>query len=541
VTASRAKALLLETVPLLLLLLALSARSLLLSQRHPVAIYDEVGYLADAHQFAAKGTLGTAACYLRGECRGDNRNPLYEMGLARAMSGGPGDLAAGKLVTLATALLLVLVVFGFSRAIWGRDVALAAACVPALSWAAASLSQTILADVLYSALFFAALAVLIKWESRREGWLAFGLLAGLAYLAKASGHFLLLSAVALAAWRFRRGASALPEHLCALGGFLLGAGLVIVRNLRVWGRPFYNINAKVIWLDDWSTTWTFAAKPELWQKVGLLPYLRHHNLADMAGRLADGAAKITQMLFTVAGPEPMAFLGGVAGPIICGAAAWGLWLAWKEGRRAEPVVALAAVGPLMLAHFWASAVGVNGPRFMLPVAAVLSPFAALGLRDAWRRGLAQVSVPADTRAVAVPALVGLMAAIALGGPWSGFDYDPRMLWRVPPNWQETTDWVKAHVGETGFLISEKSYYSAWDWDRDPRHLATFEVFDDALRAQADALKVGYLLLDASDPSYRQWPERLGRADAYGSLTYLGWKRVYHDSLRPSQLLIYQRP
>ena len=540
-TGARAKALLLGAGPLLLLLLALSARALTLSQRHLVPVYDEVGYLAESRDFARRGTAGVVSCYLRGECRGDNRNPLYELLLAPLMNGGAGDFAVGKTLTLATGLLLVLCVFGFSRALWGRDAGLAAACVPALSWATANLAQTVLADVLYAALFFCALGALMLWEDRREGWLAFGLLAGLAFLAKGSGHFLLLPAAAVAGYRARRGKTWLAPFGAALGGFILGAGLVLWRNLRVWGSPFYNINAKVVWLDDWSTTWTFAARPELWKKVGLLPYLRHHNLADIVTRLADGGVKMTQMLLSVAGPEPAAWTAGAAGPAAVAAAAWGLRLTWKDGRRSRAVAALAATLPLLLAHAWGSAVGINGPRFMLPLAAVLSPFAALGARDGLRRLWAASPPPAAARAVAAPALVGLAAAVALAGSAAGFDYDPRRLWTVPPNWQETTDWVKAHVDDKGFLVSENSFYAAWDSDRDPRKLATYEVFDDALRAQADALGVRFMLLDARDPSTRQWPERLGPSDAYGPKSFMGWPRAFHDSLRPSQLLLYERP
>src|SRR5579859_3495699 len=81
----------LDLVALLLLLLAAAAGSLRLSRTHGVPVYDEVSYLDQARDFRARGSLGTAACYLAGECRDDNRHPLYALLASSSTDGGPED------------------------------------------------------------------------------------------------------------------------------------------------------------------------------------------------------------------------------------------------------------------------------------------------------------------------------------------------------------------------------------------------------------------------------------------------------------------
>jgi len=156
-----------EAVALVLLLLTLTARSLTLSRAHPFPVFDEVAYLDLARGFAARGgALATAACYASGRCLEDNRHPLYALALAPFVDGGPGDFARAKLLTLACALALVLVVYGAGRRLWGPGAALAAAALVALSWATALLSQQVLADVLFAALISRAWR---RWSAARRG------------------------------------------------------------------------------------------------------------------------------------------------------------------------------------------------------------------------------------------------------------------------------------------------------------------------------------------------------------------------------------
>ena len=235
----------------LLLGLALSARALALSRRHLVPIFDEVAYLDQARGFARLG--GAAAvvqCYWQGRCREDNRHPLYGLLISPAIRVRAGDFAKAKLATLACAWVLIGAAFwaGWRRA--GPGAALLAAALAALSPTLAYLSSRVLADVLFAALYVTALEILIAFEGSRWGWLGFGMLSGLAYLSKGTGHLLLLAGAALA-WR-RRGARAVvsAEAWLAAAGFMFVAGFLLRRNSLLWGEPFHNFNAKVFWLDD---------------------------------------------------------------------------------------------------------------------------------------------------------------------------------------------------------------------------------------------------------------------------------------------------
>jgi hypothetical protein len=88
---------------------------------------------------------------------------------------------------------------------------------------------------------------------------------------------------------------------------------------------------------------------------------------------------------------------------VLAAAAYGLWLAGRRGRRDEALTA-AAVGLVYLlwnSGYWTPFGGGSpGPRFLVPVL----PFLALGLASAWR------ARPALTAALTVPSVVMMLAA-----------------------------------------------------------------------------------------------------------------------------------
>jgi 4-amino-4-deoxy-L-arabinose transferase-like glycosyltransferase len=541
VRRARLAAVLREGLPLILLLSALSARALLLSTRHLFPVYDEIGYMADAREIAARGEWGTAACYLRGECRKDNRHPLYQMLAAPFIAGGPADYARVKLVTLATALLLVVCVYGLSRPLWGPGAALFAAGVVALSWRGADLASGVLADVLFSALFFAALAALAAGRNRRAGWLAFGVLAGLAYLAKGSAHLLLLAPLALAVVRARRGEAWRVELACAAGGFIAGGFLVLWRNTLVWHWPLHNFNDKVVWLDSWNQQWLLEARPERWARVGPLQYLRHHSLSEIAQRFGEGLVRTTALLFDTLNSQPFGAGTGFAGPVLLAASFAGLRLRWREGEREEVLVFGAVLAPLFLAHAWAYPAGVRGVRFMLPLVAGLAPFAALAARAAWRAAWAEAPFAARWRPAALTACACLAGLAATAGAAESFSLDPLALWAEPASWRDAGDWIKAHVPPGRIVTSSQSLFSVWDMPGGTSFACPLDLFDDDVRACVDGHKADFLMLDRDDFTFEQWPARFGPFDAYGPTSYLGWPRVYHDPGRPSRLLIFRRP
>lgn len=535
----RARRWALEGAALVLLLAALAGRSLQRSQDHYVPVFDEVAYLEQARDFGRWGELGTIACYVRARCRDDNRHPLYSMIAAPWMRGDEADFPREKLLTLGCALALVLVVYGFAASSFAGEAALTAAAFAALSFTLAFLGQQVLSDVLFAVLYVGALAVLLRWRDRLFGWAAFGALAGLAYLDKGSGHFILLSAVALAAleegpraWRYRR-------LWTALAAFAAVAGWLLWRNLSVWGTPFHSAGGAVMWLDDWDSMWRLNAAGQL-RQAGPLAYWRAHTLAQMAARLWRGAGLIAVDMIETAGPGPT-LSARPAGLLVMLLAALGLRDRWRRGGRAEAIVILAPAAALLAALAWAAVAGVRGTRFMLPIVATLWPAAAFGVAELAR--LAGEDAAAEGFKTAAKGIVVASAALGLLFWRDGFSRAPLSLWAQPPHWEVTARWLKEHAGDRRFLIAEDSRFSLWNEGADRRYTYPFGSSDEELERYRDSAGLDFVLLDSRAESYAQHPLRYESAgvDAYGPVSFLGWPRCFHDPLQPSQFEVFCRP
>lgn len=515
-----------------LLALALASRTLSLSRSHLFPVYDEVAYLDQARDMAQRGVTGTIACHLRGECREDNRHPLYAAMLAPLMGAGPKDFARGKLLTLACSIGLIALVYFSCRRRWGEETGLACAALLALSWMTAHTSHQILADVLFTGIYFAALMSLVLGRS----WAVFGLLAGLAYLAKGSGHLLLLAPLALAARRLRRRQPTLGALAQAVGGFTATASLLLWRNGIVWGDVFHNFNAKVIFLDRWGDMWRLVGTPQ-WEEIGPAWYWRRHGTVEVLQRLLNGSKAVFINLVQCLGSGPMWPPSHLAvGAALLILAAYGVARRWREGQREEILILLSPTILYLPALAWSQQAGISGFRFLLPVAVTLLPMAVLGAGDALRRWASPAFV--EKGPGALRAAVFLASTSVLIGSFKGLTLDPRRLWALPAPWAETSAWIGQHVGEEGFLISPDSLFSTWDCCRDRRRPYPFDVAEAELKAFIQRRHIRHALADkaiiAADPQTGKY----GPADASGPTSFLGWPRCFHDSLQPSQSLIY---
>jgi hypothetical protein len=519
---------------LALLALALAARSLSLSRQHESPLYDEVAYLEMARDFSERGgVIQVIRCHLSGDCREDNRHPLYPLLTAPFMRGGSEDFARAKLLTLSCALVLLLVVFAMSRAMWGQNIALAAVALVALSPAASYLSSRVLADVLLAVLYFAGVWLATRCDERPGPWIGLGILAGLAYLTKGNGHVLIVAGLAGGLINRRRRLWTTPGFYYGLLAFLVVSSWLLCRNALVWGNPLHNVNGRIIWLDGWPQMWRISATPE-WESVGPLWYWHHHSLAQALARFGYGTMRVMLSLLRVMSIGPMGG-GVVSGIVLLGLALAALRERWRSGPRAE-VLAPASAGLVLLgALAWSvQALGL-GDRFLFPIAISLAPLAALGGHLAWRRWAPREAVrtgPALLRAAIV------ISALAVLMPHRGvFGEDPRLYWRVAQNEAETCVWIRKHVGNGGVLTHFMSRFSCWGGGREVRHPYPFEVPDHELRGFLDRTGCRHVLIDQAVPPV-SYLEKYGASDGHGPSSFLGWSRCFHDSSAPSQLLLY---
>jgi len=504
---------------------------------HPFPTYDEIAYLDVARDFSRHGIGGTVLSYFQGRCLEDNRRPLYMLLLAPLMRMEPQDFTRAKAASLLLGLGLCGAVFWLCRRRWGPRIALAASIAVALSPATSYFSQCLMNDVLLAVLYFSAIMTLLLGKGRRGGWLAFGLIAGLAYAAKQTGLVLLLSAAVFGLAQEGRAFLKKPGIYLCLLGFVITAGFILCRNTRVWHNPFHDSVSGQAWIDSDQERFPLIETGE-WKEVGPRWYLRRHGFLRGIGRLAAGMSKTAPRLaFTMAVGPSSGALRAASGICLLLLALLGLARRHLGGHRDEAVAFLAPNVIQFVAFSWAQP-GIGTPmRYFYPMAVSLFPMAALG--GEW---LCSRSFPPLARRLvkcALPALVLLSCLTSLRESWAGLTVNPLKQWYVSDHWRETTGWMRQHgVDREGFLTDSNSLFSLWDCGQDTRMSYPFDIPDQKLSDFVAHRRVRYALVDRNVSPLDSHRQKYGTEDAYGPATFMGWPRCFHDSLKPSTFSIY---
>jgi 4-amino-4-deoxy-L-arabinose transferase-like glycosyltransferase len=542
--------------PLILIVLAvlgLCAAAVRLSATRLYPRYDEVAYLALARDFArAGGVTGTVRCYLEARCHEDNRPPLYQFLLQPAADDAPRFFADAKLISLATVLLLLGIVFVTLRRSFSPAVATGTVIALALMPILSDLGARVLHDPLYVLVTFAAVQAIAGWQERGfVAWLVAGALVGLAFLTKGSGHFLWVPLLAVSFYRHRAALWRRPIVYAAVCGFVAVAFFLLWRNYALWGSPFYNTNGRQVWVDQWRDVWALQLSPE-WSKVGFGWYLSRHSIWRLMYELAREAAILVGYFTYTAGIGPdLPVARGVTGAAVMILAALGLRRRWRAGNRVEVAAVLITVGFFFVGLALAARGGPGAQlRYVLPYVVLLVPYAVYeALERLWpplRARLAAArwarSGPAAT-ALAVLAFV-LLARFALAAPAALVN--PRASYRVEPRWHETSEWLsRALVPGERFAIDYRSYYSTWDLprpDTDPRWNFWLGMPTGELTPFLDGSHIRKALIDTASAGQAELADKLSPArDDHGPLAFLGWPRCFADSDTPSRFLIYCRP
>ncbi len=513
------------------LLLTLAARSLDISRQHHFPVYDEVDYLDLARDFADQGMGPIVRDHFRGRHLEDSRHPLYLMLLSFVMDHTPRDFTRAKLLSLVQAGLFLFVIFFFAGRQFGHPVGLGTLIALGLSPTLAHLSQEILADVLFGMLYFAGLYVVLYPRKSWRSWAAAGSLMALSYLAKGNGYFLLIALLAVgvseSGLRFFKSAA----FYVSLGFFCLIASPLLIRNLRVWGNPFYNMSGKVIWLDGWADHFILISKP-IWGQIGLEWYLQHHTWADMLFRLLHGMKETLSMLIICMSVGPRS-IGRLTGSVCAGFAVFGFYRRWREGRRTEVWGVLSVSVVLLLAFSWGVPALSSNYRYVFPIAVSWTPFAIVGLLHFARPMLASARTTFLLNCLLFCACAGFVFTSR-----RGFLANPLSLWTVPPVWAETTSWIKRNLREQRFLVSNRTYYSPWECCRNTRDSFPLDFNSQLLREHIRIKDLHAALLDQSLPVDDPLQDKFSPRDRFGPVSFLGWKRCFHDSLSPSVFLIY---
>ena len=203
-----------------------------------------------------------------------------------------------------------------------------------------------------------------------------GALLAVLWLTKATGLLLTAIAIAWLAWRIVRERFSrrwLLAGACFGLAWCVVASPLLVRNVRRFGSPFYNVNSKLLFADEYSDAVLESPLPT---SVLAAEYWRTHSIADMILREVRGLVWESYILLRSLGPPPLddgrVLIGlGLGLMIVVGVASG--WTASRGGR-----LALAWTAVFVPVFAWYVPVAA-GERFLMPLLVPLLVLAARGI------------------------------------------------------------------------------------------------------------------------------------------------------------------
>ena len=401
ITAPRARALLFAAA----LSAAFWAMGLLLIQAaDDPSIMDTGVYLSCALGISESGGIGSFLWQsYTGQWPDAEQNPLYHLILSLFARRDIQYFPEAKLATLASGWLTLLTLFFLVRKRAGETVAVVATLLLLFNANFLRLSTVVTVEP------FLLLWILLTWYCVVEGferprlWGLAGIFAGLAFLSKGPGLFLIPSsagAICLGT-RFRALRS---KHfwLFFLCLFLAGSPL-FVRNLIVYGSPTYNFNNNSLWADEWDPD-AIRESP-----VSFSQYIDTHSWADVAARIELGtyeqAVNLHRMLnYNILPFDPSAVLNDMQprtalSLLLALLALTGAILHWRD-HKSLLWVAL-HMGIFYSLFSWTHQI-LGDPRFLLPIVPFVYLYAAVPL--------AGMTQPVEQR---LPGTTTLLLATAL--------------------------------------------------------------------------------------------------------------------------------
>ncbi len=527
--------------------------------RQTYPFFDDVAYLVLGHEVhALGGPLGLLRALLAGTFSEANRHPLYLALLGLVARPGPGYHRAAQALNLGLGVLAMLACWWTARRHLGRSAALALAFLLAASRTFVSCAAHEGCEPLLVAVWALAIGAVLDGldesrSSRLWPWIRAGLWSGLAYLTKGTGMFLPVS-LALAFVLQERLRALLDRRAWVYGAaFLAAASPLLIRNLRLFGTPFYNFNLHTLWQDrlpDFAEIYAPQAPAEL--PHGFLDYLHHLTPGALAWRIAVGIGETT-FLFA----ESMAPVGGApARPlhiaaVIAGAvaAAVALRLIWRNAGGFVRTFLVIHAGWTWFFIFIFSVNGGN-TRYFLPLAAtvLLPALSARVCTDIAQAGSVRLSRWARwTFGIAAGAAT---ASLVFHGP----------VMRKP-GMNEVRDWLASHLqpGDTYAVDARSHLQPQWIAPGSQQLLVSASwrerpVPTDVMLAYLQAQHVRYVLLDASSEATVASLDAAGRRYLFydrmplepdGSLPLrgipAGFTAVYVDPETPRRWMVLETP
>jgi hypothetical protein len=517
---------------------------------HPYPFYDDVGYLRLGQEVRALGgPWRLLRALFDGSWREANRHPLYLAVLALLADTDPGYHRRAQLLGVLLGLAALLTLWWSIRRFLGPSVAVVSLGYLACNGALLEHSAREACEGLLLIFWTLSLGDLLRAEQQRWRLATGGAWAGLAFLTKGTGFLLPLSAgLALAVHRGLRGK--LRAAATVAVAFAAIASPLLVRNLRLFGAPFYNSNNRLMWntgLPDFAES--FAPDAERVLPHSLTEYLARSSLPDVLHRFAAGAAETAFHLLdavALASPRPggawhVAWLG--LGLVV---AAAGVRVLWRLRRTWCGTFALCHL--LTVTGFLVVYNAVAGSsRYFLPVAPLVVAPAAQAWLGWVERGGRRWFRRSTAAVVPLAALTTVL-------------FDPTPI-ASPPGFVAAQSWLAAQVrpGETYAIDSRTQLQPEWlmpgrrqlvtsaSWQLRPvdsaRLLSFFRESGARYLLIDGGSRSGFLPGRAPEPRYFFYDRVRVLAD--GSLPLTGWPEplrvVYAGAEQPRRWLVLELP
>ncbi|MBK7947772.1 MAG: glycosyltransferase family 39 protein [Deltaproteobacteria bacterium] len=469
------------------------------------------------------------------------QHPLYPALVAVLEELALAPEAAAVAVSIAGGLLAVVAVFRMAHRRFGSAIAWSSGALVALHPWAVDFSADVMSDGLYAGLFLAALALLVELLEGPSALRAagFGLVAGLAYLARPEGLVLAVLAGLLFAWRIvkrpgeRRGA--LPIALAAFGIMLLFVGGL--RWAEVPGAGAFALSQKksvAVLLEggpgEAAIARDRADRREARRDADALPLPEGSIRADGRGEarparsvagLAGAAARVVATSLSTVRHEVALFaLLGLAGSLAPRR---------REGRAYERVVLLLAglQGTILLLLVWGA--GYVSRRHALAPGLALLPLAALG----WQATIQAIDARLgfrlarlvcrgrDKRAFGAHACAALLVCV-LVVCWGPRDLRARRTDRAAE--RRAAEWLASQSASVAPVAAQKgrtAYYAGAVFVPIP------DGRDGTLERQLRGRGAGYLIIDQA-----KLGDHLGLAEGIGR-----WLVPLHVERTPGQTVL----
>lgn len=434
-----------------------------LHESDELAPYDTAAYLQQARLInETGGPLVLLARCFSGTYGHANRMPLYIVLLSLLPFGTLKVLAWAKLFTLVLGGAGIVVLFFVARALFGRTVAALASAAMALNTAYLSHSTMVACEVML------AVWVTLAWffitrllQGRRVGFWV-GLMLGLGYMTKGTGLFILPVAIGAAIYKERRRVLCSRQLWVALLVMTVVSSPILVRNVRRYGSPFYNVNQSFIWTN--SPDDLYSPDPTV-SKPTALSYWQTHSAGQMGGRIVRGAFQ--EGVFTVVALGQTYLLNerlrlkawpvGLLTLLLAAAAAI------RKDARPAALTAAVIFGIFFGFFTWYPAKDI---RFLVPLVPIILILAAAGAHVLFGKLIAarQQRIAVTPEKVLIGLCIVLVSGtIAFAVSRPNLRKNPAQCFTTPPGYHELLLWLCENATREGRCTLGPSHAYAYFW------------------------------------------------------------------------------